>query len=110
MPISTFFGKFDNRKYVFILFIHRYYISEPDYVPEVTVRGIGPSFINIAWTMPPFELRSHVHYFKLLMFNNDVRKETVVNADSFNMYAFSNLESATTYNFQVHLYCLNQVI
>ena len=70
-------------------------------MPEVSIKGIGPSSINIAWSYPPVELRNHVHYFKLLMTKNDLKKEAVVNADSYLIYAFTSLQSASTYNFQV---------
>lgn len=57
--------------------------------------------INIAWTFPPVEMKNHVHYFKLLMLHDQVREETVVHTDSDFSYAFTDLKSATTYDFQV---------
>lgn len=76
-------------------------LSDPHFVPEVSIKSTGPSSINIAWTYPPVELKNHFHFFKVLMFNNEVKKETVVNPDTFFSYAFTDLHSATEYNFQV---------
>lgn len=69
-------------------------------MPEVSIKSVGPSSINIGWTFPPVELKNHFHFFKLLMFNNEVKKETVVNPDQYFSYAFTDLHSASTYNFQ----------
>lgn len=68
---------------------------------------MGPSSVNVVWDRPPVGLKKHVHFFKLLMFNDDVRKETVVNpSDYYTTYAFTDLKSATTYYFSVHHYGL----
>ena len=81
-------------------------ISDPSFVPEVFIKGAAQHSINIGWSYPPPErpeLRNHVHYFKLLMTKNDLKEEAVVNANSDLMYAFNNLQSASTYYFRVSL-------
>lgn len=79
------------------------FVSDPYFVPEVHIKSTGPSSVNIAWDRLPVNVKQHVHFFKLLMFNEDVRKETLVNpSDYYTTYAFTDLKSATTYNFSVN--------
>lgn len=79
------------------------YVLDPYFVPEVHIKSTGPSSVNIAWDRLPAGVKKHVHFFKLLMFNEDVRKETLVNpSDYYTTYAFTELKSATTYNFSVN--------
>ncbi|KAI5699967.1 hypothetical protein M8J75_011949 [Diaphorina citri] len=51
--------------------------KDADFTPEVSLKAITPNAINIGWSSPPKELQDHVHYYQLLMYNNNTRKETV---------------------------------
>lgn len=71
---------------------------DPNFTPEVTIKGIGPHSINIGWNIPQYDLKKDVHYYKVMMTNKTATEETIGSEFS---YAFTNLESATNYSFQV---------
>ncbi|XP_008485434.1 tyrosine-protein phosphatase 69D, partial [Diaphorina citri] len=74
--------------------------KDADFTPEVSLKAITPNAINIGWSSPPKELQDHVHYYQLLMYNNNTRKETVQSANASNLYMFRDLHSATNYLFK----------
>lgn len=73
------------------------------FIPEVKVPGVSVSSITISWTGPPEEYKDYIHYYQLLSqsSNDSDPLETVTPAKKSNLYMFSNLNPATTYNFQV---------
>lgn len=75
--------------------------KDADFTPEVSLKAITPNAINIGWSSPPKELQDHVHYYQLLVYNNDTKKETVQSANAYNLYMFRDLHSATNYKFKV---------
>ena len=81
--------------------------EDPVFVPEVKVTGVSISSITISWTDPASELDDFVQYYQLRLFqdNSTDLSETVSQASSKNLYMFSNLKAATTYNFQVQACC-----
>ncbi|XP_072401913.1 tyrosine-protein phosphatase 69D isoform X2 [Diabrotica undecimpunctata] len=77
--------------------------EEPIVVPEVTVTGVTSSSITIKWTPPPEKFKDHIHYYQLILksYNTPEKFEAVQPAIKDYLYMFSDLTSATTYNFQV---------
>ncbi|XP_050313580.1 tyrosine-protein phosphatase 69D isoform X2 [Anthonomus grandis grandis] len=76
--------------------------EEPIFVPEVTVTGVTSSSITIKWSMPPEKFRDHIHYYNLILrsYNSPQKFEAIQPARDY-LYMFSELHSATTYNFQI---------
>lgn len=77
--------------------------EDPIHIPEVKVTGVTVTSITISWTGPPTELKDHVHYYQLISHAGNLTDpmETVHLASKENLYMFSDLDPATTYNFQV---------
>ncbi|CAH0562390.1 unnamed protein product [Brassicogethes aeneus] len=75
--------------------------EDPVFIPVVTVTGVTTSSITIKWTTPHDKIKEHIHYFNLIMNNSSERLEAYHPASKDNLYMFSELESATTYVFQV---------
>lgn len=73
------------------------------FIPEVKVPGVTVSSITISWTGPPDEIKDYIHYYQLLSqsSNDSDPLETIAPAGKSNLYMFSNLNAATTYDFQV---------
>ncbi|XP_076262498.1 protein tyrosine phosphatase 69D isoform X2 [Rhynchophorus ferrugineus] len=76
--------------------------EEPIFVPVVIVTGVTSSSITIKWSMPPNKFRDHIHYYNLILrsYNTSHKLEAIQPARDY-LYMFSELNSATTYNFQV---------
>ncbi|XP_060537066.1 tyrosine-protein phosphatase 69D [Cylas formicarius] len=76
--------------------------EEPIFIPVVTVTGVTSSSITIKWTMPPEKFRDHIHYYNLILrsYNTSQKLEAIQPAKEY-LYMFSELNSATTYSFQV---------
>lgn len=77
------------------------YFSDPDFVPEISLKGTTPNAITIGWSLPPLDVKDHVHYYELVLYNNYTTKEAIHPAESINTFMFGDLESATTYYFKV---------
>ena len=78
-------------------------VSDPDFVPEISLKGVTLNSITIGWSNPPEEMRDHVHYYMLIVQdNNSTKKEAIHPGGTMNLYLFQNLQSATTYRFKVH--------
>ncbi|KAJ8982827.1 hypothetical protein NQ317_010448 [Molorchus minor] len=75
--------------------------EEPVFVPTVTLKGVTPNSINIKWTSPPKKFEDHIHYYNLILraYNTSKKFEAIQAAN--NEYMFTDLDPATTYNFQV---------
>lgn len=76
--------------------------EEPIFTPEVTVTGVTSSSITIKWSMPPNKFRDHIHYYDLILkpYNSSPKLQASQPAGD-SLYMFSDLDSATTYSFQV---------
>ncbi|CAG9763906.1 unnamed protein product [Ceutorhynchus assimilis] len=76
--------------------------EEPIFIPEVTVTGVTSSSITIKWSNPPQKFIDHIHYYNLILrsYNSTQKLEAIQSAKDY-LYMFSELNSATTYNFQV---------
>jgi protein-tyrosine phosphatase len=72
-------------------------------VPEISVKGTTPNAITIGWSSSPQQLKDHVHYYELVIFHNKTKKQAFHPANMMNLYLFDELQSATTYYFQVRL-------
>ncbi|XP_066158731.1 tyrosine-protein phosphatase 69D isoform X1 [Euwallacea fornicatus] len=77
--------------------------EEPIFVPEITVTGVTSISISLKWTVPPEKFKDHIHYYNLIMrsYNTSQKLEAVQPAKSDLVYLFFDLNSATTYSFQV---------
>nr|XP_023023889.1 tyrosine-protein phosphatase 69D isoform X2 [Leptinotarsa decemlineata] len=77
--------------------------EEPIFVPRVTVTGVTSSSITIKWTAPPEKFKDHIHFYHLILkpYNTTEKFEAVQPATKDYLYMFSDLNSATTYNFKV---------
>lgn len=77
--------------------------EEPIVIPKVTVTGVTSSSITIKWTPPPDKFKDHIHYYQLILraVNAIEIFEAVQPAVKDYLYMFSDLNSATTYEFQV---------
>ncbi|XP_049806614.1 tyrosine-protein phosphatase 69D [Schistocerca nitens] len=78
--------------------------KDPDFVPEVSVKGVTINSITIGWSLPPAELKDHIHYYHLVLQNNGTttyRQESISSADQMNVYLFVDLLSDTTYHFKM---------
>lgn len=76
-------------------------ISDPVFVPKVSVNGVTENSITIGWTVPPPDLKEHVHYYNLMATHADQKREAVYPAQPFTVYAFVDLDPATTYKFRI---------
>ncbi|XP_024944758.1 tyrosine-protein phosphatase 69D isoform X2 [Cephus cinctus] len=75
--------------------------KDPVFVPTVHVNGVTVNSITIAWAPPPPDLQEHVHYYNLMATYGDQKRETVYLAQTRELYAFPDLEPATTYKFKI---------
>ncbi|XP_049820439.1 tyrosine-protein phosphatase 69D isoform X3 [Aethina tumida] len=77
--------------------------EDPVFIPEVTVTGVTTSSITIKWTAPHDKIKEHIHYYNLVLktHNSAEKLEACHPASKDNLYMFSELDSATTYVFQV---------
>lgn len=77
--------------------------ADPEFIPEVKVNGVTPTSITIKWESPSDDLRDYVHTYKLISqaVNSSERLEAVYPTSDENLYMFTDLKPATTYNFQV---------
>jgi len=57
--------------------------------------------ITIGWTVPPPDLKEHVHYYNLIATHADQKREAIYPAQPFTVYAFVDLDPATTYKFKI---------
>ncbi|KAJ9581021.1 hypothetical protein L9F63_023808, partial [Diploptera punctata] len=76
-------------------------ISDPDFVPEISLKGVTLNSITIGWSNPSEEMRDHVHYYMLIVQDNTTTKEAIHPGGAMNLYLFQDLLSATTYRFKV---------
>ena len=76
-------------------------IADPDFVPEILLKGVTQNSFTIGWSNPPEELRDHVYYM-LIAQNNSTTQEAIQPGGGMNLYLFQELQSATTYHFKVH--------
>lgn len=70
---------------------------DPEFVPEVTVKGTTSDSVSIDWTQPRPDVRDFVHFYNIILQNNETTKETVHPAASMNLYMFTGLKAMTTY-------------
>ncbi|XP_043249228.1 tyrosine-protein phosphatase 69D-like isoform X1 [Colletes gigas] len=75
--------------------------KDPIFVPKVSVNGVTENSITIGWTVPPSDLKEHVHYYNLMATHGEQKREAVYPAQPFTVYAFVDLDPATTYNFSI---------
>ncbi|XP_069693184.1 tyrosine-protein phosphatase 69D isoform X2 [Periplaneta americana] len=75
--------------------------KDPDFVPEISVKGVTLNSITIGWSQPPEEMRDHVHYYMLIIQNNNTISEAFYPGESMNLFLSTDLQSATTYHFKV---------
>lgn len=78
--------------------------EDPEFIPELKVTGVTVSSITISWIPPAKQLKEHVHIYKLKAQADNSTKilEAVHPASEHNnLYMFSDLHPATTYNFQI---------
>jgi len=75
--------------------------ADPVFVPKVSVNGVTENSITIGWTLPPPDLKEHVHYYNLMATHADQKREAVYPAQPFTVYAFVDLDPATTYKFKI---------
>lgn len=75
--------------------------KDPIFVPKVSVNGVTENSITIAWTVPPLDLKEHVHYYNLMITHGDQKREAVYPAQPFAVYAFVDLDPATKYKFKI---------
>ncbi|XP_039298297.1 tyrosine-protein phosphatase 69D [Nilaparvata lugens] len=75
--------------------------KDPDFVPEISLKGTAPNGFTIGWSLPPLDIKDHVHYYQLVLYNNYTKKEAIHPAESINSFMFGDLQSATTYYFKV---------
>lgn len=71
------------------------------FVPKVSVNGVTENSITIGWSIPPPDLKEHVHYYNLMATHANQKREAVYPAQPFIVYAFVDLDPATTYNFKI---------
>lgn len=71
--------------------------DDPEFVPEVTVKGTTSDSVSIDWTQPRPDVRDFVHFYNIILQNNETTKETVHSAASMNLYMFTGLKAMTTY-------------
>ncbi|KRT79270.1 hypothetical protein AMK59_7578 [Oryctes borbonicus] len=80
--------------------------EDPVFQPDVKVTGVAMVSITILWSDPPKDLSDYVQYYTLKKIKADnvsSPSETIV--PLIKLYMFSDLEPATTYNFQVKACC-----
>ncbi|KAG7207852.1 hypothetical protein KM043_009453 [Ampulex compressa] len=75
--------------------------KDPVFVPKVSVNGVTENSITIGWTVPPADLKEHVHYYNLMATYGEQKREAVYPAQPFTVYAFVDLNPATTYKFKI---------
>ncbi|XP_035721716.1 tyrosine-protein phosphatase 69D-like [Vespa mandarinia] len=75
--------------------------KDPVFIPKVSVNGVTENSITIAWTVPPPHLKEHVHFYNLMATHKDQKRQAVYPAQQFTVYAFVDLDPATTYKFKI---------
>ncbi|KMQ95329.1 tyrosine-protein phosphatase 69d-like protein [Lasius niger] len=75
--------------------------KDPVFVPKVSVNGVTETSITIGWTVPPSDLKEHVHYYNLMATHAEQKREAVYPAEPLNVYMFMDLDPATTYKFKI---------
>ncbi|KAJ8945608.1 hypothetical protein NQ314_009135 [Rhamnusium bicolor] len=77
--------------------------EEPIFVPEVAFWAATTSSITIKWTSPPEKFKEHIHYYNIILrsYNTSQKFEVIQPDNKGYMYMFPDLNSATTYSFQV---------
>lgn len=75
--------------------------EDPVFIPEVKVTGVTVSSITISWSTPNEDLKDHVQYYTLYLKTNNSSFNAIHPASMENYHMFSELDPATTYNFQV---------
>lgn len=77
--------------------------NDPVFIAEVKINGFTVSSITISWTEPPSDLAEYIHYYQLIAKANKSNEtlEAISHASKENLYMFSPLNAATTYEFRV---------
>ncbi|XP_015176074.1 PREDICTED: tyrosine-protein phosphatase 69D [Polistes dominula] len=75
--------------------------KDPVFIPKVSVNGVTENSITIAWTVPPPHLKEHVHFYNLMATYENQKRQAFYPAQQFTVYAFVDLDPATTYNFKI---------
>lgn len=78
--------------------------EDPDFVPNVTIKGFSATSVTIGWAPPSDEIAEHIHYYELVAQkqNESDVKDAYHPQDSQNLpYMFDDLEPYTTYIFKV---------
>lgn len=92
-------GPFDESNWVETL------DADPNFIPQIAVKGSTHSTITIGWAPPPLELLEYVQFYELKVehsYNSSDFEEAIHPQNSRNLpYMFDNLKIATEYNFKV---------
>ncbi|PSN55870.1 Tyrosine-protein phosphatase 69D [Blattella germanica] len=75
--------------------------KDPDFVPEISLKGVTLNSITIGWSNPPKDMKDHVHYYTLIVQDNSTTKAAIHPEGTMNLFLFTDLQSATTYRFKV---------
>jgi protein-tyrosine phosphatase len=74
--------------------------TDPEFIPEVSIKGITKNSISVGWTDPPEAVAPHIHFYKVTMRTEDQITEHIHQA-AYPLHLWSGLTPATQYYFTV---------
>lgn len=75
---------------------------EPEYLPEISIKGVTWNSISIGWSTPKDEkIKEHINYYKLTKKSADSELNMYQPASKYSFYLWQHLESATNFSFTV---------
>jgi len=74
---------------------------DPEFIPEVSVKGVTKDSLTIGWTQPRPDVRDFVQFYEIVLQNNDTKIETIQPDVPMNVYMFPNLKAMTTYSIKI---------
>ena len=73
---------------------------DPEFVPEISIKGITKNAISVGWTDPPEAVAPYIHFYKVTKRAKDQTAE-IIHSQPFPIHLWDGLAPATRYLFTV---------